>query len=158
MFEWLGSKLADLILDRFIESKKNKPKICCSLEYRHSDDLIPVERRTKTSDTGYSVKIYNVGNVPIIIENVSIYNNKDIIVGYLEFGTDYSYTLHPYESVSCTVMQQDLDNLEWHLGKLKKSTLELNVTSVDGKEVTCSLDLQIIKVNVDLRDRLYGSK
>lgn len=158
MFEWLGSKLADLILDRFIESKKNKPKICCALEYRDSEDLIPVEFRNKTSETGYSVKIYNVGNVPIIIENVSIYNNKDIIVGYLEFGTDYSYTLHPYESVLCTVMQQDLDNLEWHISKLKKSTLELHVTSVDGKEVTCSLDLQIIKMNVDLRDRLYGSK
>jgi len=145
-------------LNEYTSYRNSKPKLFGVLEFHGDEHLIPREKRIKTSETEYNLKIYNVGREPFVINTISVYNGNDIIVGGLEINSSSNNILLPYEFCQCDVMQQDLDNLEWHLSTLKKSTLELHVTSVDGKEVTCSLDLQIIKMNVDLRDRLYGSK
>lgn len=145
------------MLNRFTESEKNKPKLCGALEFRNSEDLTPIELRTKTSETGYTIKIYNIGNTPFIVRNVAIYNDKDIIVDCLEIGSEYTYTVFPYQSVTCIIMQQDLSNLEWHLKKIKRKSLNLVIESVDGHTVTCKLDMSIIRMNIDLQEQLYCS-
>ena len=136
------SVIIGIVINRVITLQDRKPKVCCSLTHTPDEDVIEVEGRTKTSQTEYSVEIFNLGTEPIIFDLFRIYYKKKketMIVDCPVLENDR--IIMPYKSVIYILEQQDLGNLMFWCKKFDFKKCKVLIYCVDGKTIKSQINL-----------------
>ena len=128
----------------------NKPKLVFIIT-DNNDDITPVEVRTKTTPSEYKIEMINIGKVPVILEKISLYHNKKLLVDC--FLTDSQRKILPNRSKCYTMMEQDKDTLQWHCDKKLFSKCSVIAYCFDGQRITAELDVS----NFYAKSALKGS-
>lgn len=120
------------------ENLNRKVKLCFQLQITgDQNELPPLECRTKTSESGFGLEIYNIGQTPVFIDYVRLYCKKTIIV-------DCDMTelrLMPYEKSTYYLMMQDYDAILYHRKRLNIKKCKALAHDVTGKGVKGELDI-----------------
>ena len=148
--------LFETVLDSFINRRSKKPKLLFKLVSTTPSELIEKRFRTSTSNSEYTIDVYNLGADPYILERFSLTHRKNLILDY--FIDDDDNTIQPYKHKKCILMEQDADALTWHQkkGKLKKCTVI--VFDTQGKRYSTEMDIEFLSINssVSLEDLIIG--
>jgi hypothetical protein len=132
------------------EKKRQGIKLCYALQpSRMEDDLIDKEFRTKTSESGYGIQIYNIGNVPFLFEQISLRYKKTIINDC--FNAEEQKTIMPYESYVYQLSEQDYDAILYHCKKSDLKDCDVIACDVSGKKSKGKLDLILPSIQADFR-------
>lgn len=114
------------------ESFYRKVKLCFQLQLvENQNELIPLERRAKTSESGFCLEIYNIGQTPVFINAVTLYHRKTIIVECLTINL----RLMPYQKSNYDLTMQDYDAILYHRKRLKIKKCKVIAYDVAGKKV-----------------------
>lgn len=120
------------------ENLNRKVKLCFQLQITEDqNELPPLECRTKTSESGFGLEIYNIGQTPVFIDYVRLYYRKTIIVDC--FMTELR--LMPYEKSTYNLMMQDYDAILYHCKKLNVKKCKVAAYDVIGKREKGELDI-----------------
>lgn len=103
----------------------------------NQNELTSLEYRTKTSESGFGLEIYNIGQTPIFIDYIRLYYRKIIITDCFITGLK----LMPYEKNTYNLMMQDYDAILYHRKKLKIKKCKVIAYDVAGKRVKGELDI-----------------
>ena len=126
------------VLNGCSESRRRKPKLCYGLKSTiDQNELTPIENRTKTSESGYGIEIYNNGQEPVFIRHVSLYYKKAVIVDYLMLNR----LIMPHEMVVYEMAMQDYDALRRWQSKYNLKCCKIFAYDVAGKRIKGSIDL-----------------
>lgn len=118
----------------------NKSKLCFSLQpATNVDENIYSESKTKYSHSGYQIEVYNIGNIPFVLDQFSLHYKEKIIVDC--FITEENKTLFPYKNYIYQLSMQEYDVI---LRYCKKENLE------KCKVVSYDIDKKKVKSNLDL--------
>lgn len=127
------------------EKQKSKIKLCYALQpSRKEDELIEKEFRTKTSESGYGIQIYNIGHAPFLFELISLRYKKTIITDCV--NTEEMKAIMPYESYVYQLNEQEYEAILYHCkkGGLKECTV--TAYDVSGKNGIGKLDLMLTSI------------
>lgn len=130
------------------ERMNNRVKLCFTLQPYDNGDLIEPELRTKTSESGYAIRVHNVGKVPFLLEQISLRIGNRTMVDCI---IDDVKSLVPYDSIVYQLNQQEYDALLYHCKE--NSISECKVISYDVAKKRCEskLDLFLPKMQSEFR-------
>lgn len=124
------------------ENLNRKVKLCFQLRItENQNELTPLESRIKTSESGFGVEIYNIGQTPVFIDYVRLYYKKTIIVDCLM----PELRLMPYEKSTYHLMMQDYDAILYHRKRLNIKKCKAIAYDVTGKGVKGELDISWLR-------------
>ena len=152
------SVIIGIIINRFITLQDRKPKVCCSLTHTPDEEVIEAEARTKTSQTEYSVEIFNLGTQPVIFDIFRIYykRKKQSMIVDCPILEDNRVVM-PYKSVIYILEQQDLRNLMFWCKKFNFRKCKVLIYCVDGKTIKSKIDLWEIQQRASSEKQLEES-
>ena len=142
IFETLFGKA----VDGFGSKRQSKPRLCFKLTGTPESELTEKGFRTKTSPSDYSLEIYNVGQVPIILERFSLSHKCGLWIDC--FIEDEEKTIQPYEHKVYTMMEQEANSLERHCKKAKFEQCDVIACDIEGKKIRTKLDVSWIALKV----------
>lgn len=133
------------VLDFFINRRSEKPRLLFNLASTTPSELIEKRFRTSTSNSEYTIDVYNLGAVLYTLERFSLTHGKKLILDY--FIEDDDNIIQPYTHKKYILMEQDADALTWHQknDKLKKCTVI--VFDIQGKRYSTKMDIEWISIN-----------
>lgn len=108
----LITSLFEKVLAFFIDRRSKKPKLLFKLVSTTPSELMEKHFRTSTSNSEYTIDVYNLGADPYILERFSLTHRKKLILDY--FIDDDDNTIQPYKHKKYILMEQDADALTWH--------------------------------------------
>ncbi|WP_373262060.1 hypothetical protein [Hungatella hathewayi] len=135
-------------LSYMTENLNNKVRLCFSLQPYNQDDTIESELRTKYSDSGYAIFVYNTGKTPYILSEFQLNTKKTIIT---ECVLTEAVTIMPYESYIYELNDQDYDSIRFHCGEQNISDCTIFAYDVGEKRCKAKLDLFLPKMQSDFR-------
>ena len=119
--------LINILTERYLR----KPKLCFDLQpTSNQDDLIPYEFRTKTSESGYGIEIYNIGKEPIFLSRVRLYYRNTIIVDCFTMNQ----CIMPYEKIVYELTMQDISDIKYHCREHNINQCKIIAYDVSGKK------------------------
>ena len=120
------------------ESLNRKVKLCFQLQItENQNELTTLEYRIKTSESGFGLEIYNIGQTPVFIKYVRLYYRKTLIADCLMEDSK----LMPYEKNIYNLMMQDYNAILYHRKKLNIKKCKVAAYDVTGKQVKGELDI-----------------
>ena len=121
------------------ERMNNRVKLCFSLQSYDNGDLIEPEYRTKTSESGYAIRVYNVGKVPFLLEQISLRKGSGrTIIDCVVFDVR---PLVPYGSMTYQLSQQEYNTLLYYCKESDISECEAIAFDVTKKKCKGKVDL-----------------
>ena len=144
IFETLFGKA----VDGFGFKRQSKPRLCFKLTGTPQSELTEKGFRTKTSLSDCSLEIYNVGQVPVILERFSLSHKCGLWIDC--FIEDQEKTIQPYEHKVYTLMEQEANSLEWHCNKSRFEQCDVIALDIEGKKIKTKLDVSVIALKVKL--------
>ncbi|MHB8131306.1 MAG: hypothetical protein ACYDEX_20185 [Mobilitalea sp.] len=131
------------------ESRNNRIKLCFSLRANGlEDELIKEELRTKYSESGYCMQIYNIGQIPFLFEHISLQYKKTTIIDCI--NTEEQNAILPYKSYFYRLSMQEYDSILYHCKKEKLKECEVVAYDISGKKSKGSLDLILSVIQAEL--------
>ena len=138
------------ILNYLQDSRNKKIKLCFSLQPSNmEEELIDKELRTKTSESGYCIQIYNIGQIPFLFEQISLRYKKSIITDC--FNTDEQKAIMPYQGCYYKLSEQDYDAILHHCKKSNLKECKVIAYDVSGKKGKGKLELILPSIQADFR-------
>jgi hypothetical protein len=133
------------VLGFFINRRSKKPKLLFKLVSTTPSELLEKRFRSSTSNSEYTIDVYNLGADPYILERFSLTHRRKLILDY--FINDDDNTIQPYKHKKCILMEQDADALTWHQknSKLKKCTVI--AFDIQGKRHSTEMDIECLSFN-----------
>ena len=133
------------VLDFFIKRRSGKPRLLFNLGNTTPSELMEKCFRTSTSNSEYTIDVYNLGADPYILERFSLTHGKKLIIDYFIENDDK--IIQPYTHKKYILMEQDADALTWHQknGKLKKCTVI--AFDIQGKRHSTEMDIECLSFN-----------
>ena len=148
----LGGTILGVILgwglNEISSKRKAMPKLCVSLARTSGDDLLPKERRTKTSPSGYGLEFYNIGGSPYVMESFSVFHGKTLVFDSTK--RDHDRSILPFASKTFSLSEQDIDALMWHCRKRKNKKCFVAAFDIRGKKAKLPLDVYEIDLQVEM--------
>lgn len=126
--------------------RTNKAKLCFSLQPAADTDNIEPESRTKYSDSDYCIEVYNIGNVPFILEQISLRYGNKIITDCIVI--EENKTLLPYEHYKYRLNMQEYDAILWHCKENNLKECKVIAYDISGKGIKSHLDLVLPCIQV----------
>lgn len=136
------------ILNNITEAKKHKAKLCFALGVS-KEELISPECRTKTSLSGYTLVIYNVGQEPFLLERVRLFCKKKILADCIILDEDNA--IMPFQKYIYELNQQEYDALLYHCKELNISRCKARAYSINNLKAVGRMDLFLIGVQAQFR-------
>jgi hypothetical protein len=138
------------ILNYLQDSRNKKIRLCFSLQPSNmEEELIDKEIRTKTSESGYCIQIYNISQIPFLFEQISLRYKKSIITDC--FNTDEQKAIMPYKGCYYQLSEQDYDAILHHCKKNNLKECKVIAYDVSGKKGKGKLDLILPSIQADFR-------
>lgn len=157
MLDILGNGLFALLgvfvgwlLNEFSTSRRLKPHLCFKLTNTPTDELIDSDLRTKTSQSEYSIEIFNVGQSPFVLESFGLYHRKKILVDC--HILDEKKVIMPYGSKRYMLSEQELNALEKHCEEKSLKHCKILAWDVEDKTVKAKLDVSWLTLRAELRN------
>lgn len=138
------------ILNQMSMTRLSKPQLYFQMCRTPDEDLMEKQSRTKTAASEYSVRIYNMGQKPFILEQFQLVY-KDMIITC--FIGEKENTVLPYQSVIYTLMEEDADTLKYFCKKYSFEKCKAMAYSVDGKCIISELDISWINLQISIQKR-----
>lgn len=136
----LAGAVIGSVLTHHYDKQSRKVKLCFKLQSSDDENEIDPEYRTKTSPSDYCIVVYNIGQAPFILEQISLRHKKiGVIIDCIIEGE----TLMPYESFSYQLNEQEYDSILYHC---KKSDInKCNIVAYDVGEKACKGELDLFQ-------------
>lgn len=120
----------------------NRDKLFCSFESEIPYEGWEYDKTPKEGDSGKIIKMYNCGNKPLLIEDISIGYKKMPIDGVLTNPV----AILPYQEKSCSITKQDYQVMcRWVENDLQGKVYIIAYT-VDGERIRRELDIRILRL------------
>lgn len=141
-------------LNLFTDMRKSRPKLFFQMSLVPSDEQIDKELRTKTSDSDYSIEVYNLGEKPFVLESFEItykkfYNLKEKMAIYCSIPKEECVIL-PYHSVEHILKEEDADTLLYFCKLFHFDKCRIVAYGIDGKKAKGDLDVLFIKTRASI--------
>ncbi len=113
------------------------------------DNVYPI----KTSPSGYSIKIYNIGEKPFYLKNFNLeYAGKTIVACILSKET----VIAPYKDFEYELKWQEYDDILYYCKKAKLKKCNVSAYEIGGKVLHEEIDLDLPYIQTNFRK--YVSK
>lgn len=150
----IGGTVLGWWLNKKSSQKEKEPKLCFLLvRSQNEEDLTPRNQRTKYSDSGFGVKIYNLGMTPVIINEFGLYYKDDIVTD----GLVVDKTIVPYEYTIYELSQQEYDNICDYCRNDDMKKCDIVVYDVAEKRIEETMDVEFLNADLKLKDSIYSS-
>lgn len=136
----LAGTILGLVITILHEEWNKKVKFCFSFQLTEENEIKP-EYRTKTSPSGYCIIVYNIGQIPFILENISLQLKSSIITDCVIPG---AITLIPYNSYTYQLTEQEYNTIPYQCKQSdidKCNTVTYNVAGTAKYEGKLDLSL-----------------
>lgn len=121
----------------------NKKRLFYSLEHDPESDWDQPWRCTKTSPSDFKIVIYNNGQVPVVIRQLSI-GLKDQM--WTDIILQDFISLKPYDKCDVRLMQQEYDVLKFKCKKTGKDICLVEGIDIEWKVVKGKIDLSMLNI------------
>lgn len=144
---WLLSELSTMFRSRI--------KLCLRWTSTPASELVEKSCRTDTSNSEYSLEVFNYGSQPFLIDYIDVLLKDGAKNKFL-----FTHSVHgkenailPYQGIVCTFAEQDAEAMFWHCKQIappknKVYTFSFIVHEINGKKRTAELDLPLIFVGL----------
>ena len=150
----LGGTILGWWLNKKSSQKEKEPRLCYSLvKIQNDKDLIPLNQRTKYSESGFGVKIYNLGLTPVIINEFELYYKNDIVTD----GLVVDKTIMPYENTVYELSQQEYDNICSHCRNDGMKKCDIFADDESEKKNAGMLDVEFLYMELEMQNSVYSS-
>lgn len=126
-------------LNCIYSSQMNIAKLCFSLQQAADIEETEPEVRTKYSNSNYCIEVYNIGNAPFILAQISLRYGKKVITDCIV--TEENKTLLPYEHYRYRLNMQEYDAILWQCKENNLKECEVFAYDISGKKIKSRLDL-----------------
>lgn len=137
------------VLTHHYDKQSRKVKLCFTLKHSGNEDRDKTEHRIKTSPSDYCITVYNLGQTPFIIEQISLRHKKIGVI--TDCIIPEGKTLMPYESFSYQLNEQEYDSIRYHCKQSDIKKCNIAVYDVGGKACKGELDLFLPHMQSDFR-------
>lgn len=127
-------------LNCLYENKLRKVRLNYSLQQAADISDDDKSLRTKYSESDYCLQIYNTGNTPYILQQISLQNRKHIITDCIIIEEK---TLQPYEKFIYRFSEQEYDAILWHCEKEDIKRCKVIAFDIESKKNIGNLDLTL---------------
>lgn len=136
-------------------SLRERPKLSFHITCTPEDELIEKKFRTKTSASEYGIEVFNVGKNAFILDHFSLCYKRRILIDC--FIDETKRVISPNENVIYTLMEQDVDTLQYHCNQHHFEECDVIVYSVDGKKAKGKLEVPFFALQANFTDsgKLY---
>lgn len=133
------SSVLGWFLNCIYEKRIKKVKLSYSLQQSANINDIDHELRTKYSPSDYEIQIYNIGDTPYILNQISLRYGKHTITDCII--TEEDKTIIPYTSFTYRLNEQEYDAIKWHCKKANLKECKVVAYDMSGKKCIGKLDL-----------------
>lgn len=131
------------------DSRSKKLKLCLSLQPGNLDsELMDEDLRTKTSESGYCMQIYNIGQMPFFFEQISLQYKKITIIDCINI--EEQNVILPFKSYIYQLNMQEYNSILYHCKNSKLKECKVIAYDISGKKAKSKLDLTLPAIQVDL--------
>lgn len=134
----LAGAVIGSVLTHHYDKQSRKVKLCFKLQASEDENEIDSEYKTKTSPSDYCIVVYNIGQTPFILEQISLRHKK---IGVITDCIIEGETLMPYESFSYQLNKQEYDSILYHCKQSDIKKCSIVAYDVGGKACKSELDL-----------------
>lgn len=127
------------ILNCIYEKRIRKVKLSYYLQQSADINDTDHELRTKYSLSDYEIQIYNIGDTPYILNQISLRYGKHTITDCII--TEEDKTIMPYTSFTYRLKEQEYDAIKWHCKKANLKECKIVAYGVGSKKCIGKLDL-----------------
>lgn len=133
------SSVLGWFLNCIYEKRIKKVKLSYSLQQSANINDIDHELRTKYSPSDYEIQIYNIGDTPYILNQISLRYGKHTITDCII--TEEDKTIMPHTSFKYRLNEQEYDAIKWNCKKANLKECKVVAYDVSGKKCIGKLDL-----------------
>lgn len=134
----LGTILGS-VLNCIYDRRKSKLKLCFSLQASKDGEDTDLELKTKYSTSGYYIQCYNVGSVPFILDTISLYYKKNILLDGLQ--APEAEAIIPFSSYIYELNMQEYGVLLRHCKEFNIQECDVFAYDVSGKKCKSKISL-----------------
>jgi hypothetical protein len=146
-----GAAIA-LIVNRLFEIRNKKPVIVFTIDHVFDIDT---DKMYGTHHSGYQLICYNIGQVPVFIQSLEIFNKKDFLVDIIPTPKKETKSLIPFSIMKYDISFEDMDSILHYCKERKKKKLKIIAYGVDNKHYKGYINLWWVKViNDDVFDSM----
>lgn len=141
-------------LNKLSVENENKPKLAFVIS-SNKEVSEPVDLRTKTSPSEYIIEIINIGKVPIVLDNISLYFKGKLLIDC--FLDDDQRMIYPNNIKTYLMMEQDREALQYHCNEKLFSKCDVIAYCFDDTEIKAELDLSCFYANAIMKNNFADS-
>lgn len=145
----LAGTVIGSVLTHHYDKQSRKVKLCFTIQQSMVEDGVEPEYRIKTSPSDYCIVVYNLGQTPFIIEQISLLGKKNGTI--TDCVIPDGETLMPYESFSYQLNKQEYDSILYHCKQSDIKKCSIVAYDVGGKACKSELDLFQLHMQSDFR-------
>lgn len=138
---------AGWFLNEYSTFRRERPKLCFQMMYTPEYTLTEKTLRTKTSISEYSIEVFNVGKNTFILDYFSLLYKDKLLVDFF-IDVDKRVIL-PNENIVYTLMEQDINALQYHCNQYQFEKCDVIAYSIDGKKVKEKLEVPLFTLQTN---------
>lgn len=137
-------------LNELSTSRKERPRLCFEMTSTPKDMLTEPEFRTKTSISEHGIEIFNLGMNAFILQSFTLYYKRKILVDCVM--DDDNRIIEPSKYVTYTLMEQEIEALQYQCNQHHFKECKVIAYSVDGKKVKGKLEVPLFYLRANFID------
>ena len=138
-----GAAIA-LIVNRLFVIRNNKPVIVFSLDHVFDVDN---DKMYGIHHSGYQLICYNIGQVPVFIQSLEIFNKKYFLIDIFPTPEMETKSLIPFSTMNYDISFKDMDSIIHYCKENNKKKLNIIAYGVDNKHYKGYINLWWININ-----------
>lgn len=142
-------------LNEYSTFRHERPKLCFQMMYTPEYALTEKTLRTKTSISEYSIEVFNVSKNAFVLDYFSLlYKNKLLVDFFIDVD---KRVILPNENIVYTLMEQDINALQYHCNQYQFEKCDVIAYSIDGKKAKGKLEVPLftLQTNFTYSNVLY---
>lgn len=137
-------------LNEWSTFRRERPKLCFQMTGMPEDELIEKKFRIKESASEHGIEIFNVGKNTFILDHFSLYYKETILVDC--FIDESKRVILPNKNVVYTLMEQEVNALQYHCNQYHFEECDVIAYSVDGKKAKGKLKVPLFALRANFID------
>ena len=131
--------LLEKTIDIIADVLSSKPRLQFAITGTRPSELDDKERRTKYSNSDYSIEIYNLGPTPFILDRFTLVHKKGMLIECPV--TEEDKTLSQQKNMVYILQEQDAKTLCWFCKRDKFEKCKVWAYDITGKRIKTKLDV-----------------
>lgn len=146
----LSGTILGWTLNCLYDKRARKVKLCYSLQtVATNNERSDESPKNKYSESGYCIQIYNVGQTPYMLENISLRYKNSIIQ---DLDIIDNKVVMPYEIYTYSLSMQEYDSIIYHCKKSNLKKCKVFTYDVSNKKCVGFLDLSFPYIQCHFRN------